>query len=165
MGARKCCLEVGIHQHHGVYRLKSMRETVLRKASCQLLEAPSEFCFVKILYSKRGTCSTTTIHYYKFVLINDWLNERIPTPTQKLRNDFVSASDQNTAKFTSKKIRCFGRKVHGKLRLRGRSRSSSQSMRLTAWPHEHATRNFVVVFCFLKPFRKSVCKTPNFFFV
>ena len=45
-----------------------------------------------------------------------------------LRNDFVSASDQNTAKFTSKKIRCFGRKVHGKLRLRGRIRSSSQSI-------------------------------------
>ena len=46
-----------------------------------------------------------------------------------LRNDFVSASDQNTAKFTSKKIRCFGRKVHGKLRLRGRIRSSSQSIK------------------------------------
>ena len=45
-----------------------------------------------------------------------------------LRNDFVSASDQNTAKFTSKKIRCFGLKVHGKLRLRGRIRSSSQSI-------------------------------------
>ena len=45
-----------------------------------------------------------------------------------LRNDFASASDQNIAKFTSKKIRCFGRKVHGKLRLRGRIRSSSQSI-------------------------------------
>ena len=46
-----------------------------------------------------------------------------------LRNDFASASDQNNAKFTSKKIRCFGRKVHGKLRLRGRIRSSSQSIK------------------------------------
>ena len=47
-----------------------------------------------------------------------------------LRKDFVSASDQNTAKFTSKKIRCFGRKVHGKLRWRGRIRSSSQSIKV-----------------------------------
>ena len=45
-----------------------------------------------------------------------------------LPNDFVSASDQNIAKFTSKKVRCFGQKVHGKLRLRGRIRSSSQSI-------------------------------------
>ena len=54
MGARKCCLEVGIHQHHGVYRQKSMRETVVRQASCQFSEAP-KFCSVKILSSKRGS--------------------------------------------------------------------------------------------------------------
>ena len=46
-----------------------------------------------------------------------------------LPNDFVSASDQNIAKFTSKKVRCFGQNVHGKLQLRGRIRSSSQSIR------------------------------------
>ena len=40
------------------------------------------------------------------------------------------SSDQNTAKFTSEKIRCFGRKVHGKMRLRGQIRSSSQSIKM-----------------------------------
>ena len=54
-----------------------------------------------------------------------------------LRNDFVSASDQNIAKFTSKRIRCFGRKVHGKLRLRGRIRSSSQSIRSKEMPKSY----------------------------
>ena len=51
------------------------------------------------------------------------------TDSDPCANDFATTSDQNTAKFTSEKIRCFGRKVHGKLRLRGRIRSSSQSIR------------------------------------
>ena len=73
------------------------------------------------LYGVKNTACTSLKSF------KDWLNERIPTPTQ-------TTSQRLRIRFGSKhqvsliKIQCFFRKVDGKLQWRGRIRSSSQSI-------------------------------------